>query len=30
MAFDLLTPETAAVEYKEDLYFGYISDEETE
>lgn len=29
-AFDLVTPETAKCEYKDDIYFGYISDEETE
>jgi len=30
MAFDLVTPETAKNEYKDDLYFGYISDDERE
>lgn len=29
-AFDLLTAETAKNEHKEDIYFGYISEDETE
>jgi hypothetical protein len=28
--FDLVTPETAANQYKNDIYFGYISSEQTE
>lgn len=30
MAFDLVTPETAKTEYKDEIYFGYISREERE
>lgn len=30
MAFDLVTPETAKNEYKDEIYFGYISDDERE
>jgi hypothetical protein len=30
MAFDLVTPETASKEYKDEIYFGYISDDERE
>jgi hypothetical protein len=29
-AFDLITPETASKEYKDEIYFGYISDDERE
>lgn len=29
-AFDLLTPATAKAEHKDDIYFGYISDDERE
>lgn len=30
MSFDLFTPEMAKGEYKDEIYFGYISDEERE
>lgn len=30
IAFDLVTPETAAKEYKDEIYFGYISSDERE
>ncbi len=30
MAFDLVTPETASKEYKDEIYFGYISGDERE
>ena len=30
MAFDLVTPETAKKEYKDEIYFGYISGDERE